>query len=209
MFNLYQKRAGGTNSDELLLRTPHDKQLQDWSADGRFILYHEDDPITKADLWVLPLFGDRKPMRLVGELFTETSASLSPDGHWIAYTSDESNDYALYVQDFPASGRKWRVSPGNGTAPRWRADGKELFYDRGGRLMSVDLTGSQPGREFRAGAPRELFSGLLNLPPHKYDLTPDGQRFLVLTTRTLEAGPAPIVVVVNWQEELKRLLPGN
>ena len=80
VFNLYQKNSGGTGNDELLLKTPHDKAIEDWSSDGRFVLYQEDDPNTKADPWVLPLFGDRKPVRVLGTPFNEARASFVPDG---------------------------------------------------------------------------------------------------------------------------------
>jgi len=205
VFNLYQKNSSGTGDDELLLKTPNNKLLNDWSADGRYLLYQEDDPKTKSDVWVLPLFGDRKPVRVLGTPFNEQSASFSPDGRWIAYSSDESGTSQVYVQDFPASGGKWQISTGASfiTAfPRWRPDGKELFYDRMGQMMAVDLTGTMPGGPFKAGTPQELFPGLSNLPPHNYDITPGGQRFLVLAATNLAAGPAPIVVVMNWKTGL-------
>ena len=127
VFNLYQKSSGGTGKDELLLKTPNNKLLDDWSADGRYILYQEDDPKTKADLWILPLVGDRKPMRLLGTPFNEQYASFSPDGRWIAYESDESGLPQVYVQSFPASGRKWQISTTRTAGlPRWRPDGKEF-----------------------------------------------------------------------------------
>jgi len=109
------------------------------------------------------------------------------------------------VQGFPASGSKWQISTSASfiTAfPRWRPDGKELFYDRMGQMMAVDLTGTMPGGPFKAGTPQELFPGLSNLPPHNYDITPGGQRFLVLAATNLAAGPAPIVVVMNWKTGL-------
>ncbi len=204
VFNLYQKSSSGTGDDELLLKTPNNKLLNDWSADGRYLLYQELDPKTKDDLWVLPLFGDRKPARVLGTPFNEQSASFSPDGRWIAYESDESGTRQVYVQGFPASGGKWQISTStsDGLYPRWRSDGKELFYDRAGQLMAVDLTGTVPGGPFKAGTPQELFPGLSNLPPHNYDVTPGGQRFLVVVVTNHAAGPAPIVVVLNWKTGL-------
>ncbi len=203
VFNVYQKSSGGTGDDELLLKTPNNKLLNDWSADGRYLLYQESDPKTKDDLWVLPLFGDRKPMRVLGTPFNEQYASFSPDGRWIAYASDESGTSQVYVQSFPVSGSKWQVSTEFGTFPRWRPDGKELFYDRSGQMMVVDLTGTVPGGQFKAGTPQELFPGLNNLAPHNYDVTPGGRRFLLLAAPTLSAGGSPIVVVLNWMAGVK------
>lgn len=204
VFNLYVKDAGGTEVEKLLLKTPFNKLINDWSPDGRYILYQEDDPVTKADLWVLPLVGDAKPARVVATPFSEFGASFSPDGRWIAYTSDESGQAQVFVQSFPLAGGKWQISSTSGYYPRWRLDGKELFFDSGGTLMAVDLTGAVPGGAFRAGVPQVLFQGLLNLPPHNYDITPDGRRFLIVSTPTVLDGTAPIVVVLNWMTGLNK-----
>ena len=203
VFNLYVKDAGGTGVDELLLKTPLNKLINDWSPDGRYILYQEDDPATKGDLWVLPLVGDAKPIQVVATPFSEFGASFSPDGRWIAYTSDESGPGQVFVQSFPLAGGKWQISATNGYYPRWRQDGKELFFDNSGTLMAVDLTGTVPGGTFKAGVPERLFSGLLNIPPHNYDVTPGGRRFLVVGTPTTLHGTAPIVVVLNWMSGLR------
>ncbi|MDO8677508.1 MAG: protein kinase [Acidobacteriota bacterium] len=205
ILNLYVKDAGGTTADALLLKTPHNKLILDWSPDGRYILYQEADPATKEDLWVLPLFGDGKPMRVVGSPANDAGASFSPDGRWIAYTSDEAGRRQVFVQSFPPTGGKWQVSTTNldTMSPRWRPDGKELFFDVSGQLTVVDLTGTIPGTAFKAGVPTPLFRGLQNLPPHNYDVAPDGRRFLVLSAPSLLAEAAPITVVVNWMSGLK------
>lgn len=143
--------------------------------------------------------------RVLGTPFIEQSASFSRDGRWIAYVSDESGPRQVYVQGFPAPGGKWQISTNmsNNSSPRWRSDGKELFYDRSGQMMAVDLTGTVAGGQFKAGTPQELFAGLLGgLNPHNYDITPGGQRFLVLAATNLAAGPSPIVVVLNWKTGL-------
>jgi len=204
VFNVYQKHSSNTGEDELLLKTPNNKSLNDWSADGRYILYQEEDPQSKADLWVLPLFGDRKPIRIVGSPFSDRNASFSPDGRWIAYGSDEGGVPRVFVQGFPTSGGKWQISNTRGTAPRWRTDGKELYYDRAGTLMAVDLTGTMPDGPLKAGTPQELFPGLQNVPPHNYDLSPDGRRFLVLSPETVLGASPPIIVVFNWKSGLKQ-----
>ena len=202
--NLYVKDADGTATDELLLKTPHNKTINDWSADGRYILYSEDDPATKADLWVLPLAGDGKPTRVLATPFNERVASFSPDGRWIAYVSDEGGPRQVFVQRFPAAGGKWQVSTGGGsTSPRWRPDGTELYLDNGGTMLAVDLTGTVPGGAFKAGVPQRLFQALMDLPPHNYDVAPDGRRFLIVSSRAAQDGLAPIVVVLNWMTGLK------
>jgi len=202
VFNLYRRSSGGTGEDELLLKTPNNKFIDDWPADGKYILYEETDPKTKSDLWLLPLFGDRKPVRLLGTPFNEWEGSLSPDGRWLAYTSDENGSSYVYVQAFPTAGRKWQISTTRGGSPRWHPDGKELFYDAAGPMMAVDLTGTVPG-ELKAATPRELFRGLQNLPVHNYDIAPDGKRFLVDSAQNIGSGPTPIIVVLNWKSGLK------
>ena len=162
----------------------------------------EDDPQTKTDLWVLPLGGDRKPSRLLATPFNESEATLSPDGHWMAYTSDESGARQVYVQKFPTSDRKWPVSSGRiGTHAHWSPQGDELFFDGGGIMYAVSVTGLEPGGEFRLGPPKRLFDGLLALAPHNFDVL-DAGRFLVMLAPETGTGTAPITIVMNWQSGL-------
>jgi Tol biopolymer transport system component len=142
-----------------------------------------DNSETKSDLWVLPLQGDRKPTPFLRTEFNESSGQFSPDGHWVAYTSDESGRDEIYVRDFSsgaaqgswdAAGR-WLISKSGGNSPRWRGDGKELFYVASdGKLMSVDVSAKPL---FKAGAPRPLFQ----LPAGFIggDVSADGKRFLI------------------------------
>ena len=127
--DLYQKAASGSGQVELLVSTPNDKTVNQWSRDGQFIVYSELDPKTKWDLWVLPI-GDRKPIRFLNSDFNELQGQMSPDGHWMAYVSDESGQREVYVRPFPASGGIWRISTAGGEEPRWRGDGKELFFEQ-------------------------------------------------------------------------------
>jgi eukaryotic-like serine/threonine-protein kinase len=199
VFNLYVKASNGTGEEQVLLETPHDKLIDDWSPDGRFILYEESDPKTKSDLWVLPVTGDRKPMRVLSSPYAEQFGSFSPDGRWIAYASDENGVNQVFVQGFPEPRGKWQVSTSAlAVMPRWRPDGKELFYDGGGPLMAVDVDGTQPGGEFTFGAAHELFNGLRAIGVHNFDVAPDSRRFLVVTFG-IERAEVPIVVVLNWQ----------
>ena len=204
--DLYQKLASGAGDARLLLKTTAgDKYATSSSQDGRFLLYTAKDPETKGDLWVLPLQGDRKPIPFLRTKFNEGSGQFSRDGRWIAYTSDESGSDEIYVREFSSgsaqgdAGDKWLISKGGGTDPRWRGDGKELFYVApDGEFMSVN-TSAKP--IFKAGAPRPLFQ----LPPGFIggDVTADGRRFLIGVPVT-QSPSVPFTVVLNWQTTLKK-----
>ena len=206
IFNIYQKNAEGTGQEELLLKTPRHKLLNDWSPDGRYLVYQEDDPQTEDRPLDVASEGNRTPSRLLATPFNESEATFSPDGRWMAYVSDESGARHVNVRNFPTLDRKWQVSNGRfGTHPRWSSDGKELYFDTGGPMMVVGTPDAGPGSEFRWGAPQRLFSGLMGLPPHNYDVANGGQRFLVvLRPRESDAeGEAPpITVVLNWKSGL-------
>ncbi len=203
VWNLYQKIASGVGNEEVLLKSGERKVPDDWSSDGQFIVYQTHNPKTKWDLWVLPMPGDRQPFPFLQTEFNEQQAQFSPDGKWIAYTSDESGAPEVYVQTFPASGGKWRVSTGGGNQPQWRRDGKELFYIAADRkLMAVDV---KLGATFEAGVPKTLFSTrVLTLTEFRnhYAVTADGQRFLI-NSMIEEISATPISVVVNWTADLK------
>lgn len=202
VLNLYQKAASGAGNDEALLKSDYPKNPNDWSADGRFILYQ-----TGTDLWILPLSGEQKPFPFLQTEFTEGWARFSPDGKWIAYNSNESGTWQVYVQSFPASGGKWMISTDGGAQPQWRRDGKELFYISSNRkLMAVDVTGN--GSTFEAGVPKPLFDLRLQTPalpgPRNYYIAAaDGKRFLV-TSVSEERVTTPTTVVMNWTADLKK-----
>ena len=172
-----------------------------WSADGRFILYNGEDPKTSRDVWVLPLAGDRKPFVFLQTLFNEGSACFSPDGRWVAYHSNDQGLNEMYVQTFPASGSKWKISTDTGAFPIWRSDGKELFYVKIGALMAVEV---KPGSSFEAGVPKVLFdlAGRVRGNPI-FAVTADGQRFL-LVSQVEDTANLQYTVVVNWTAELKK-----
>jgi len=200
-FRLYQKAASGAGLDALLLESDDDAIPNDWSQDGRLIIYSGPDPKTRFDVRVLPLAGDRKPFSFNPTPAGESAAKLSPDGRWIAYTSSESGSSEVYVQSFPSGGGKRQVSTSGGVGPLWRGDGEELFYYApDGNLMAVTV---RSGATFEAGAPLKLFgfrSGsttIVTLPP--YAVTADGQRFL--TNAIVEASvAAPLTVMMNWAQ---------
>jgi eukaryotic-like serine/threonine-protein kinase len=206
VFNLYQKAASGSGQDELLLSTANTKRADQWSRDGRFIVYSEIDPKTKSDIWVLP--ADRKPIPFLRTEFNELHGQISPDGHWMAYTSDESGQREVYVRPFPASEGLWRISTAGGEQPRWRGDGKELFFaGADGKMMAVAVKAvTEPKPSFEAGAPAPRFEAHIAVTVangvFQYDVTADGKRFLVATT----AGTStpPLNVVVNWSAGFKK-----
>jgi eukaryotic-like serine/threonine-protein kinase len=197
---IHRKLANGSGAEEIVL--DRERSLPtDWSRDGKFILFHatHDDPAGGMNLWMVPL-GGGKPVALLNTPFTEVQGVLSPDMKWLAYAADESGVMEVYVQPFPPTGVKRLVSRGGGAEPRWRADGRELFYasaDR--RLMAVPVS---PSPAFEAGLPNALFvmdTRDLTAPfaQRRYAPTPDGRRFLIAEPVTAGAS-SPITVLVNW-----------
>ena len=155
---------------------------------------------------MLPLEGDRKPFPFEQTEHSEFGAAFSPDGRWLAYASDESGKMEVYVRTFTgkpgpaASGGKWLISTSGGTRPRWRRDGKELFYvANDGKLMAVEI---KSGANFEAGAPKLLFDTHAHWG--FYDVTADGQRFIVTMPVEQAQVRSPITVVLNWQAGLKK-----
>jgi hypothetical protein len=200
--DIYQKAANGTGDEELLLESGFDKYPMSWSRDGRFILYQEIAPRVGGDLWVLPLEGDRKPFLFLQTQFDELAPAFSPDGRWVAYNSNESGRNEIYVAPFPGPGGKRQVSSAGGMFPRWRGNGREIFFlAPNNRLMTVEVNGDATA--FEVGATRPLFEARLTGPGYFYDVMPDGQRFLV--NRAIEdKGPSAMIVVHNWIADLKR-----
>jgi serine/threonine protein kinase len=202
--DLYQKAASGAGQDELLLKSDYRKFPTDWSQDGRFIVYYEIDPKTKRDIWILPADRSQKPFPFLQTEANEAGAQLSPDGRWIAYASDESGSYEVYVRSFPDARARWQISTKGGVGPHWRRDGKELFYySADGKVMSAEVGG---GTSFAAGAPVALFefrsgNGVPFIAP--FTVAADGQRFL-LNTLVDESGGAPLTIMLNWTANLKR-----
>jgi serine/threonine protein kinase len=203
--DLYRKNADGSGSEELLLGSDSIKVADDWSRDGRFLLYEQQTASSHADLWVLPMFGDRNPFPLVQSPFDDKVGVFSPDGHWVAYTSDESGSQQVYVVPFQrpgdprgSQGGKWQVSTVGGQVPIWRRDGKEILYqDFQGRIMSAEV--SIQGSQFGMGKVHPL----LKLPPNTgFDATPDGQRFLIKALG--DQYSAPITLLINWTAKVSR-----
>lgn len=202
--DLYQKEASGVKEAELLLKSGDETRATSWSRDGRFLLY-----TAKYNIWVLPMKndkndkGDKKPV-----LFLPApvgSAQFSPDGHWVAYASFESGPPEVYVRSFSMNakgtavepGGKWQVSNGLGAEPRWRADGREIYYRNQG-VMAAEIATTPV---FRPGKPRALGAAQLASYPSAWDSSADGKRFLTMVG---ESGPKPFTVVLNWQTALKK-----
>ena len=201
-FQLYVKSVGGTGPEELLLKTGSSKTPSSWAAGGRLLLYSETDPKTKEDLWVLPIDGERKPTVLLRTEFNEGDGSFSPDGKWIAYTSDESGKDEVYVQPYPATGVKSRVSKDGGRWPMWRRDGREMYWvDERGTIMSADL-GAAPA--LQPGIPRAVFERRLQNPSDRYAVSGDGQRFLIPLPPVEVDAVRPVTVVQNFLAGAKR-----
>jgi serine/threonine protein kinase/Tol biopolymer transport system component len=208
--DFYRKPSSGMGQPELLLEGDA-KNLQnwpnDWSPDGKSLIYAVGDLVGAAQLWVLPLTGeDRKPKSLMPSGFMTMEARYSPDGHWIAYTSNESGKFEVYVVPSSGNGGKWQISSGGGQQALWRRDGKELFYlSSDDKLMSVPI--KLNADSVQADAPRPLFSlanSILSVNGlvAPYDVTADGKRFIVVT---IEQGKSfPINLVTNWTAALQK-----
>jgi Tol biopolymer transport system component len=204
--DVYQTPADGSGSAELLFADKSgQKNLEDWSHDGKYLVYNYQSPPHPANLYVLPLLGDRKPVPFLNMQYATQQGQLSPNGRWIAYRSLESGRPEVYVQGFTLNSSqprgKWQISTTGGESPRWRGDGKELFYHFGNTFYAVDV--KIDGASFEVGIPRPLFdaatvtagAGGGSAP---FVVTKDGQRFLILApseNRALE----PLEVVVNWR----------
>jgi serine/threonine protein kinase/Tol biopolymer transport system component len=195
--DVFVRDIHSSEKPKLLFQLPVFSPLDDWSRDGRYIFYDAIDWKTfRIDIGVRDL-QEKTSRPLIATSANESTAALSPDGRWIAYFSDESGANEIYVQSFPAGNDRQQVSVGGGTQPRWRGDGRELFYVSSDRkVMSVDI---HAGERLEAGTPHALFQTRI-LPPvearNHYDVTSDGQRFVVNSRRPEDAS-LPITVVVG------------
>jgi dipeptidyl aminopeptidase/acylaminoacyl peptidase/predicted Ser/Thr protein kinase len=178
-----------------------------FSPDGQVLAFMEFG--SGLDLYTLSL-KDGKPQPFLRTPSNETAPRFSPDGRWIAYASDESGRYEIYVRPYPGPGGKWQISTEGGTEPAWNPKGRELFYRSGDKMMAVEVTTQGT---FSAGKPKMLFEGPYQPTPltaTNYDVSPDGQRFLMLKpSESAEAAPTQITVVLNWFEELKQKVPAG
>jgi len=203
------KNADGSGAEEVLASPGGHIHLSSISPDGKFLLYTNYEAGSLGDMWLLPLEGERKPRPFLQTPFDERDAQFSPDGRWVAYTSNESGPDEIYVQGFPEARGKWQISTGGGYGPRWSQKGQELFYRSGNKMMAVRYS-SAPA--FAPSTPQLLFEGNYGFHPRRegnYSVSPDGQRFLMLKNREVDAAQSRIQVTLNWFDELKRRVPAG
>jgi eukaryotic-like serine/threonine-protein kinase len=199
-FDLYRKPTDGSATEELLYESEIGKYCQGWSPDGKSLIFMTVTPASR-DLWTLPLVGDRKPIPFVQTEFSEAGGDYSPNGKWVAYFSDESGNDEVYVRSSMPSGGKVLVSASGGTRPKWRHDGKEIFYlSLTGHLMAVKVR--QNGSDLATDAPMALFQAHLQSFFPSYDVSADGQRFLTVTSSP-QTMPSPITGLMNWDARVK------
>ena len=204
---MYAKAADGSGSAQLVLDDPGSSDIpSSMSADGRYLVFWRrsvEDPGGTYDLWVLPMFGERKPFPIVQTPFNDTSGRISPSGKWMVYQNNESGRAEIYITPFPGGGARWQVSTNGGVEGQWRGDGKEMYFlDPTDTIMAVDVdpTGSAP----RLGVPHALFQATgLQRQVGAYVAAKDGQRFLVNSGST-KHGTEPLTLVMNWIAEVKR-----
>jgi serine/threonine-protein kinase len=205
--NIYWQQADGSGGLERLTTSEYAHVPMSWSPDGQLLAFIEVNPSTQRDIWILRM-SDRKAQPFLKTRFDESVPRFSTDGRWLAYASNESGRYEIYVQPYPGPGGKWQISTEGGTEPAWNHNGRELFYRSGNKMMAADIA-TQPS--FAAGKPQTLFEGPYERSPAtspNYDVSPDGQRFFMLKPSEQEAAaPTQINIVLNWFEELKRRVP--
>ena len=202
-FNIFRRLADGSGAEERLTQSENPRIASSWSPDGKLIAFTELDPSAGDDIWLLPLEEDRKPQPFLQTPFREGQAVFSPDSRWLAYVSNESGRLDVYARPVSGSGEKWQISTEGGSDHMWARNG-ELFYRNGDKMMAVQIT-MRP--TFSASSPQMLFErqSIPFLGRNDYDVTADGQRFLMLKSQ--QPPPSQFNVVLNWFEELKRLVP--
>jgi len=209
--NLFWKAADGTGAAERLTDSPFHQVPQSISPDGKRLVYRETTVNNRSDLRVLSLDGERSSEALQATEYDERNGEVSPDGHWLAYQSNESGQGEIYVRTFPnVNEGRWQISTGGGTRPLWGPDGRELFYlARGGRLMVVPV---QTDPSFTVGSAKRLFGepyySEARIAGRTYDISPSGRRFLMIKETGEDTSvPLSMTVVLNWFEELKARVP--
>jgi serine/threonine-protein kinase len=195
--------ADGTGSEERLLTKDNAQFPTSWSPDGSVLLFIDEDPETHYDIWVLPVGEGNKARPWQRTEFTESAAVFSPDGRWIAYQSNASGRHEIYVGSYPGPGAKHMVSTAGGTEPVWAADGHEIYYLAGNKMMAAGVTTAP---DFTAGEPEVLFEAPTAVHDPvilaNYDVTADGQQFLIIPQSNQR--PTQINIAINWSTELAR-----
>jgi Tol biopolymer transport system component len=206
MIAIYRTAADGSSRPQLVLDGVNPRFPITWSPDGRHLAFVEWHPQNMRDIWIYAEAGQPRTEPIVATPFDEFAPRFSPDGRWLAYVSNESGRYEVYVQPYQEGQGRWLVSVGGGTEPLWSPDGHALFYRNHDEMMEVPV-GTEP--TFRAGPPAVVFTKAFKPGIYStlsYDITADGQRFLMIE-RNLEMIPNQLNVVLNWSEELRRKVP--
>src|SRR5215469_2000602 len=205
-FNVYVKPMSGAVEEKALHASPDDERPQSWSTDGRFFIL-DSRPQSRQnspEIVVLPLTGDGKPFSYLNASYANSGGELSPNGRWLAYVSNETGRSEVYVTAFPEAKGKWQVSSSGATTPRWRSDGRELFFSQiDGILMAAEVTAGKDSFTFASIKPlsdRRVFQGATS---STWDVFPDGQRFVMAAIKP-EGIHAPLTLVTNWRAELKK-----
>jgi Tol biopolymer transport system component len=195
---LYERNVDGTGDGTQLVNfgVPENHYPSDWSPDGQFILHIHEHPKTQSDVLAIPTMGSRQPVAVANTRFNEGGARFSPDGAWVAYYSDETGSNQVFVRPFPGPGPNRQISSVDSYNPRWRRDGRELFFVERDRLMSVSVSGAGASREF--GSPRALFTFQPGMDRF-FEPSADGQRFLITRAVT---DASPITVILNWNRPI-------
>ena len=197
--DVYLKASSGAGTEQPLLESPTHEWPLDWSKDGLFLLYYGNNPKTGGDLLALPMAGDeRKPIIIANTAFMEQNGQFSPDGRWVAYQTNQSRRFEIVVQPFPNPSGKWQVSTDGGIQPRWRADGKELYFIAPDlKMMAAPIQVS--GSSLEVGSPVALFQTrvMADVPKQEYAVSAKG-RFLV-NQSVEESTTTPITLILNWK----------
>jgi Tol biopolymer transport system component len=195
-WDIYWKPVDGSRKEGVLFRDEGTKFPTSWSADGQYLAFdRQEKGQSRFDVWVLPMTGERKPFAFLASEFDERQGEFSPDGKWMAFRTDASGQFEVYVTDFPGAGSRFQISSGSGTCPKWRADGRELFYiDYQGRITAVEI--ESRGNTLTVGGKRVLAT----VQPRSYDaafiVARDGRNFLVNELRS--ANVSQLVLVTDW-----------
>ena len=201
---LFWQAADGSGQPERLTTSERPQWPCSWSPDGSILALEETNMEKGWDISVLSMDGDRTPEPFLQTDLNEAAPMFSPNGRWIAYESDESGQYQVYIRPFPSAEGKRQVSTGGGNYPVWNPNGKELFYRNGDKMMVVDV---ETEGELVLGTPQMLFEKPSLL--EEYDVAPDGQHFVMIEEGESQPAPTQLILVQNWGEELKRLVPTN
>jgi eukaryotic-like serine/threonine-protein kinase len=199
--DIYRRLASGEGADELVFGSDTHKAVNAWSPDGRFLVYDTGGPGNTADLYVLPLSGDRRPVVLDSQPGFQQQADISPDGRLIAYASSESGKFEVVVKSYPENAGRRQISTNGGREPFWRGDGRELFFLSDDTVMAVDVHTATAG--FQWSVPRSLFKiPDLQRIPRGFTVSADGQRFVAVVA-TARVEPQRFTTLLNWTSLVK------